>query len=114
MLLLRFLRQLGLSASVEVNGAKAVEAVRRDPFDLVFMDVHMPVMDGLEATKQIIAEHGHEKRPLIVALTASAMSQERARCFEAGMDDFLSKPIRLDDIRGMLRKWCPDMVLQNT
>jgi two-component system, sensor histidine kinase and response regulator len=77
----------------------------RDPYDLVLMDYHMPEMNGADATIAIRAATVGRKRIPIVALTASVMDWERKRCIQAGMDDFLGKPIRLDELEGVLDKW---------
>ncbi len=87
------LQRLGYRPTVVDNGAKAVMAIRSQSYDLVLMDVMMPVMDGLEATRQIRADPGTHPMPAIVALTANAMEGDRERCFDAGCDDYLSKPV---------------------
>ncbi|WP_420457425.1 ATP-binding protein [Rubrivirga sp.] len=87
------LRRLGYRPTVVVDGAKAVLAVRHEPFDLVLMDIMMPVMDGFEAARRIRADPGRHPAPAIVALTANAMKGDRERCLEAGCDDYLSKPV---------------------
>ena len=86
------LETVGYSVETVTNGAEAVEAVRRAPFDLVLMDVHMPVMDGLEASRQIRAADGDWASVPIVAMTANAMTSDRDACLMAGMNDFVSKP----------------------
>ncbi|MCW2833028.1 MAG: multi-sensor hybrid histidine kinase, partial [Nocardioides sp.] len=91
---LGMLAKLGCRADVAANGLEALEAVRRQRYDVVLMDVQMPVMDGLEATRQIRAELPDERQPHVVALTANAMAEDRDRCLSAGMDDYLSKPLR--------------------
>ncbi|NER33292.1 MAG: response regulator [Oscillatoria sp. SIO1A7] len=93
---LEVLKHLGYSAEVANNGREALEALRRQPYDLVFMDVQMPEMDGLEATRRICQEWPEaSERPWIVAMTAHAMESDRALCFSAGMNDYISKPIRV-------------------
>jgi len=91
----RMLQRLGFNAVMVNNGRKALDAVKRWDFDLVLMDLMMPVMDGLEASKAIRAELPKEKQPVIVALTANNSSEDRADAKEAGMDDFMSKPVGL-------------------
>jgi PAS domain S-box-containing protein len=103
----QMVRSLGPSAEAVGDGAAALEAVRQGGWSLVLMDNQMPVMDGLEATRRIRALPGHPGRTPIVAFTASAVSELRANCFEAGMDDFLSKPIRRDLLRAVLVRWLP-------
>ncbi len=87
------LRRLGYQPTIVVDGAKAVLAVRHEPFDLVLMDIMMPVMDGFEAARKIRDDPGRHPAPAIVALTANAMKGDRERCLEAGCDDYLSKPV---------------------
>ena len=87
------LRRLGYRPDVVPDGAKAVFAVRNRPYDVVLMDVMMPVMDGLEATRQIRADPGRHPAPAIVALTANALDGDRQRCLDAGCDDYVAKPV---------------------
>ena len=95
---LKILERLGHTANVVANGQEALDALSQAPYDIVLMDVHMPVMDGLEATRRILAQLPPEARPHIIALTASARAEDRQLCEEAGMSDFLTKPIRLQDL----------------
>ena len=95
-LALRLLQQMGYRADVASNGIEAVECVARQPYDLVLMDVQMPEMDGLEASRRITAKWPAGQRPRIVAMTANAMQGDREACLAAGMDDYLTKPIRVD------------------
>ncbi len=97
-LALRLLSQMGYRADVAANGLEAIQAVDRQTYDVVLMDVQMPEMDGLEATRQICARWEADKRPRIVAMTANAMQGDREMCLEAGMDDYLSKPIRVEEL----------------
>jgi signal transduction histidine kinase/ligand-binding sensor domain-containing protein/CheY-like chemotaxis protein len=98
----RVLSKLGYSPIIVQNGQEAVDAVRSGGFDLVFMDVQMPVLDGLEATKQIRALPGDQ--PIIVAMTANAMQGDSDICIAAGMDDYISKPIKIEELVMLLRK----------
>ncbi|MBC7106822.1 MAG: response regulator, partial [Firmicutes bacterium] len=103
------LKRLGLTAQGVADGREAVEAFSRDAFALVLMDCRMPVMDGLEATRAIRrleAERGLKRTP-IIATTAGATPEERERCLNAGMDDYLSKPVRLADLARVLPRWLP-------
>ena len=93
---LRMLQRLGYRADVASNGCEVVEAVQRQPYDVVLMDMQMPEMDGLEATRRVRDDFPAERQPYIIALTANAMEGDRDRCLEAGMDDYLSKPVKLD------------------
>ncbi|MCW5633604.1 MAG: response regulator [Rubrivivax sp.] len=104
-LALRLLSQMGYRADVAANGIEAVAAVRRQPYDLVLMDVQMPELDGLDATRQIVALQGMPRpRPRIMAMTANAMQGDREQCLEAGMDDYLTKPIRPEALAAALAR----------
>jgi signal transduction histidine kinase/CheY-like chemotaxis protein len=100
----RVLQQFGYHVDVASNGEEAVAAVRRKKYDLVFMDIQMPKMDGLEATRQICARLAAQDRPYIVAMTANAMKEDRDQSLEAGMDEYLSKPVRADEIKTIIEK----------
>lgn len=100
-LAVRFLTRMGFEADVVGNGLKAVEAVRRQAYDVVLMDVHMPEMDGLEAAQRIAEEHGAQ-RPQIIAMTANAMQGDRERSLAMGMDDYVTKPIRIVELQAAL------------
>ena len=95
-LALRILQQMGYRADLASNGIEAVESVGRQVYDVVLMDVQMPEMDGLDAARQICARWEPHERPRIVAMTANAMQGDRDMCLAAGMDDYLTKPIRVD------------------
>jgi CheY-like chemotaxis protein len=97
-LALRLLEKLGYRAEVAVNGLDALEALRRRPYDVVLMDIEMPEMDGLEAARCIHREWPGPERPRIIAMTANAMQGDREMCLAAGMDDYLSKPIHVDEL----------------
>jgi signal transduction histidine kinase/DNA-binding response OmpR family regulator len=97
-LALRILEKLGYRADVAANGMEVIESVGRRRYDLVLMDVQMPVMDGLEATREIHRRWPNGSRPRIVAMTASALEEDRERCLEAGMDDYISKPVRVEEL----------------
>jgi CheY-like chemotaxis protein len=95
-LALRLLLQMGYRADLASNGIEAIESIERQAYDVVLMDVQMPEMDGLEASRRICARWGRGARPRIVAMTANAMQGDRDMCLEAGMDDYLTKPIRVE------------------
>jgi PAS domain S-box-containing protein len=97
-LALRLLQQMGYRADVASNGLEAVQSVERQPYDVILMDVQMPEMDGLEASRRICARWPRGQRPTIIAMTANAMQGDREMCLEAGMDDYVSKPIRPDEL----------------
>ena len=94
----RLLDKMGHETETVVNGHEAVTAVQEDTYDVVLMDVQMPEMDGLEATRRLREERPPDAQPFIIALTASVMKEDRQRCQEAGMDGFLSKPVRKDEL----------------
>jgi CheY-like chemotaxis protein len=102
---LQMLTRLGYCADVAVNGAEALSAVHRQRYDIVLMDVQMPEMDGLESTKRIVKEFPtRTDRPWIIALTANAMQGDRELCLHAGMDDYISKPLRLTELASALER----------
>ncbi|ETX02397.1 MAG: hypothetical protein ETSY1_03720 [Candidatus Entotheonella factor] len=105
----RMLEKLGCRVDVVANGQEAVEAAATGTYHLCFMDCQMPEMDGLEATGIIRAQEGQSGKHLpIIAMTANAMAEDRIQCLAAGMDDYLSKPVREADLVSMLMKWKPD------
>ena len=106
-LVVRLLERLGYRADVAGNGLEALEALRRQTYDAVLMDVQMPEMDGLEATRIICREWEHDHRPRIIAMTANAMEEDREICLAAGMDDYLSKPLRVQELVSALSKCQP-------
>jgi PAS domain S-box-containing protein len=103
-LALRLLSQMGYRADVAANGLEAIQAIERQPYDVVLMDVQMPEMDGLDATRQICARWSIDVRPRIIAMTANAMQGDREMCLAVGMDDYLAKPIRVDELVLALEK----------
>jgi len=103
-LALRLLEKLGYRADVAGNGIEAIEALERQPYDLLLSDVQMPEMDGLEATRRILERWPEGERPWIVAMTAEAMSGDRERCLEAGMNDYLAKPIRVEELVAAIKR----------
>jgi CheY-like chemotaxis protein len=98
------LEHLGYQADIATNGIEALEAMRNNAYDVVLMDVQMPVMDGLEATRQILREWAPENRPRILALTAGVTPEEIDACREAGMDDVLVKPLNVADLEATMAK----------
>ena len=101
---LHLLQRMGYRADVAGNGLEVLEALRRQSYDVVLMDVQMPEMDGLTSTQQICQEWSPTQRPRIIAMTANAMQGDREMCLEAGMDDYISKPIRVEELASALSK----------
>jgi len=99
------LERLGYRADVANNGIEALEGVRRQHYDLIFMDVQMPEMDGLEATRRICKMFDRSRRPWIIAMTAHAMEGDREECLEAGMNDYISKPVRAEALTKALFRY---------
>jgi CheY-like chemotaxis protein len=94
---------MGYRADVASNGIEAVESVQRQKYDVILMDVQMPEMDGLEATRQIVTRWPGT-HPRIIGLTANALEGDREQCLEAGMQDYISKPIRVEELVGALER----------
>jgi PAS domain S-box-containing protein len=108
-LALKQLQRIGFVVSAVNNGRQAVDAVTREHFDLVFMDCHMPEMDGFAATQEIRQlESGTGRHLPIVAMTADARTEDHQNCLRAGMDDYVSKPTSLDSLRAVLDRWLPN------
>lgn len=103
-LALQVLKSFGYDISIEDNGLKALNKVKSEAFDLIFMDVMMPEMDGLEATKNI-RKLEEINQPIIIAMTANALKGDREKCIEAGMDEYMSKPIDLEKVKNLLIKF---------
>jgi PAS domain S-box-containing protein len=106
-LALRLLTQMGYRADVAANGLEAVQAQERQAYDVILMDVQMPELDGLEATRRICARWSQGQRPYIIAMTANVMHGDRELCLEAGMDDYVGKPIRVDELVAALTRARP-------
>ena len=117
-LTIRILEKLGYQSDVVENGQEALAALAKGSYALVLMDCQMPVVDGFEATKLLRQREATDQEPTtpdsykarhtpIVALTANAMRGDRERCLAAGMDDYLTKPVRKDDLKGVLDRWIP-------
>jgi PAS domain S-box-containing protein len=98
------LQRLGYRADVAANGLEVIEALQRQNYDVILMDMQMPEMDGLEATKWIREHLPQEQQPQIIAMTANAMDSDRQTCLDVGMNDYLSKPIKLDSLQEVLSK----------
>jgi CheY-like chemotaxis protein len=104
---LRLLERLGYGADVAWNGREALEALERRPYDVVLMDVQMPELDGLDASREICERWPVETRPRIIAMTANALPEDREACFAAGMDDYVAKPIRPNELADALSRARP-------
>ncbi|MBP2002461.1 signal transduction histidine kinase [Paenibacillus shirakamiensis] len=111
-LMVSMLRKLGLAADVAGDGLQAIEMARSSYlYDYIFMDIQMPEMDGLEATRRICSEREQQnQRPIIFAMTANVMDGIQGRCKEAGMTDYVSKPVKLDHIKNMINKYSDSLV----
>ncbi len=109
LILEQILTSLGCTVQHATNGEAALEAVSREEFDLVLMDVQMPVMDGLTATRHIRQKEGElgQARQLVIALTANALAGDREMCLKAGMDDYISKPVTIGSVRNAMQRWLP-------
>ncbi|HMB93634.1 MAG TPA: response regulator, partial [Rhodothermales bacterium] len=104
----QYLKRLGYRADVVSNGLKVLEALKQHTYDVILMDIQMPELDGLETTRRILATYEAEERPRIIALTANATREDRQRCIDAGMDDYLSKPVLVSDLAEALDKVRPE------
>lgn len=107
LLVLNMLKKLGYEADMARNGMEAVAMAQANSYPLILMDCHMPEMDGLEAAAAIRKAEGDARRVPIIALTADVFAETRTRCAEAGMDDFLTKPVRAQELADALAKWAP-------
>ncbi|HMK44940.1 MAG TPA: ATP-binding protein [Dissulfurispiraceae bacterium] len=116
---LNMLKNLGCSVDVAGDGLRALEMLDKNPYDLVFMDVQMPVMDGFEAVrrqreKEASAGSAARRHAVIIAMTAHALSEDRQKCIEAGMDDYLDKPYTRDELATVMKRWLPEKAPMKT
>jgi CheY-like chemotaxis protein len=100
-----FFERLGYSIDIAPNGLAVLDQVKLNAYDLIFMDVQMPEMDGLETTRELCKIYSDQERSVIIAMTANALDSDYQACFKAGMDDYLSKPLRLVKLQEALDKW---------
>ncbi len=100
-----FLEKLGYRAEVVSDGLEVLRALELKPYDIVFLDVQMPEMDGYEAARQLRRRWPDDQRPRIIAMTGNAMQGDKERCLEAGMDDYIAKPVRVEELRTALERW---------
>jgi signal transduction histidine kinase/CheY-like chemotaxis protein/sensor domain CHASE-containing protein len=98
------LKLFGYTADIVANGLEVIEALKRQRYELILMDIQMPEMDGYEATR-IIVNHLKEERPLIIAMTANAMKSDKDKCMEVGMDDYITKPLKVADLKNVFEYW---------
>lgn len=107
--IIRAMKKLGYSIDLAVNGKEAVKKAAETAYQLIFMDAMMPEMDGYEATRLILEQHGYGPRPVIIGLTANALAGDREKLLQAGMDDYLSKPYKIQDIESLINKWAAQL-----
>ena len=105
---IRMLQRMGLRADVAANGHEAVQMFGLVPYDVILMDCHMPELDGYEASRQIRRLEAVGRSVVIVAMTAEAMAGAREACLASGMDDYISKPVKVQDLLTVLQKWAPN------
>jgi CheY-like chemotaxis protein len=101
----KLLERLGVAVEIACDGREALDVLGNRKFEVVFMDLHMPDMDGIETTKEIRRREGPSNHTIIVALTACQLEEDRRRCVAAGMDDFLGKPAKADQFIAVLDRW---------
>ena len=102
---LSVLHKLGYRADLANNGLEVLKALEQKAYDILFLDVQMPEMDGLEAARQICQRWPADKRPRIIAMTGNALMGDREKCLQAGMDDYISKPVRVGELQSALERW---------
>ena len=106
--------RLGYEITIVENGKKVLDQVEENHYDLIFMDLNMPVMDGITSTLQLRANEDIHHQPIIIAMTANAFSDDKERCMEAGMNDYLSKPAKISDITELTQKWSDHIKLEKS
>jgi PAS domain S-box-containing protein len=102
---LRILEKMGFRADVSANGREVLSSIKKIKYDVILMDIYMPEMDGYETSQKIVEKYSHDERPKIIAMTANAMQGDKEKCLDAGMDDYVSKPIRVNELYKVLKKW---------
>jgi CheY-like chemotaxis protein/HPt (histidine-containing phosphotransfer) domain-containing protein len=101
------LQKLGYRADIVHNGIEVLKALEQKAYDILFLDIQMPEMDGLETSRRICQRWSADKRPRIIAMTGNALMGDRERCLQAGMDDYISKPVRIAELQSVLERWGP-------
>jgi CheY-like chemotaxis protein/HPt (histidine-containing phosphotransfer) domain-containing protein len=101
----KMLERLGYQPDVAANGVEVLKALDQQPYDVIFLDVQMPEMDGYEASRRIHQKWSGSRRPLIIAMTGNAREGDRERCLDAGMDDYVAKPVRVTELQAVLERW---------
>lgn len=99
----RMLQKIGYEADIVVNGKEALESLTKKRYHVILMDIQMPEMDGLEATRQIRDTYTAEQQPHIIAMTGHASDEDRQQCLQNGMDDYISKPLKVDALKQALQ-----------
>jgi CheY-like chemotaxis protein len=112
-LAMRLLQRMGYRADLAGNGLEVIAALKRQTYDVVLMDMQMPEMDGLDATRLIRREFQEKNQPRIIAMTANAMQGDREACLAAGMDDYVSKPIQVKDLQAALEHWGKNLLTRS-
>jgi signal transduction histidine kinase/ActR/RegA family two-component response regulator len=105
LIIVRLFENMGYKIDIAENGFQAVQMTRQKKYDFIFMDIQMPEMDGIEAAERILADKLNSTPPIIIAMTANAMKEDEERCKEAGMQDFISKPVFLNILKAAIEKW---------
>lgn len=101
----KMLQRLGYRPEVAANGVEVLKLLEQQPFDIIFLDVQMPEMDGLEAARRIHAQWQDLRRPRLIAMTGNALEGDREKCLEAGMDDYVAKPVRISELQSVIERW---------
>jgi CheY-like chemotaxis protein len=96
---------LGYRSEVVSNGLEVLQALELKPYDIVFLDIQMPEMDGYETARQLRRRWPGDQCPRLIAMTGNAMQGDKERCLEAGMDDYIAKPVRVEDLQTALERW---------